>query len=139
MGWRGTLRSINAAASRYDREQKRKQRELERQRKQYEKMQALEKAYFEVQEFENYIDVLNSIHKECDEEWKWEDISQIPLPEEPIKKNSFEIIASIEASSPSCSASFAARLSSDSFALIENSSSSLTGTIALALACILLL
>lgn len=93
MGWKGTLRSINAAASRYDRAQKTRQRELERQRKQYEKMQALEKAVFEVQEFDNYLDVILSIHKECDDEWDWEEIANIPPPNNPVKLNTNEEVA----------------------------------------------
>lgn len=93
MGWKGTLRSVNAAVNRMEREQKRRQRELIQQRKQYEKMQALQKAQFEVQEFENYIEVLLSIHKECGNPWNWHEIVQIPSPEEPIRERRKEKIA----------------------------------------------
>lgn len=67
MGWKGTLRSLAAAQRRAEREAKRRQRELERQRKQLEKMEELELAAYEVQTFENYVDLLQSVHKECSE------------------------------------------------------------------------
>jgi len=57
MGWRGYLRSAAAAHRQVQREALREQRELERQHRYLEKMEELERAAFEVQEYENYIKV----------------------------------------------------------------------------------
>jgi hypothetical protein len=83
MGWRGTIRSIGAAARRVERESKRRQRELERQRQQFEKMRELEKAAYTVRVYENYIDLLQSIHKECGQVWNWEELRSAPNPKPP--------------------------------------------------------
>jgi len=80
MGWKGTLRSIRAAQRRAEREAQRRRRELERQRKQLEKMRELERAAYEVQVYENYIDLLLSVHKEGSDVWDWEAIRSSELP-----------------------------------------------------------
>jgi hypothetical protein len=48
---------------RAERDAQRRQRELEKQRKQLEKMQELERAAYEVQVYENHIDLMLSVHK----------------------------------------------------------------------------
>jgi len=93
MGWKGTLRSIAAAQRRAEREALKRQRELERQRKQLEKMEELERAAYEVQVYENYIDVLISIHKDCGEVWDWESIQATAPPIEPTKSDTNERMA----------------------------------------------
>ena len=90
MGWKGTLRSLQAAARRADREAQRRQRELERQRAQIAKMEALARATYEVQVYENYIDVLLSVHKECSNTWNWEEIRSASPPVEPVKSHERE-------------------------------------------------
>lgn len=74
MGWKGTIRSIQAAQRRAERESRRRQRELEKQRQQLEKMQELERAAYEVEVYENHIDLLLSVHKECGTIWNWEEL-----------------------------------------------------------------
>ena len=64
MGWKGTVRSIGAAARRHEREAQRRQRELEKQKKLYAKMEAMEQAAHEVAVYENHIEMIQSIHKE---------------------------------------------------------------------------
>ena len=51
MGWKGTLRSVNSAIKAAERGSKRKQRELERQRKEYNKMVELEQAQKELDSY----------------------------------------------------------------------------------------
>lgn len=82
MGWKGTVRSISAAAKRADRHAKKRQREIEKRQKQYAKMQELEQAAYEVEVFENHIEIVQSMHKECGDEINW---SQIVLSNEPSK------------------------------------------------------
>ena len=99
MGWRGALRSLAAEQRRIEREALRRQRELERQRKQYEKMQELEQAAYKVEVFENYIDVLMSIHKDCGKTWHWDIIVNRKPPEKPIEKTIHENVAKSKLSS----------------------------------------
>lgn len=91
MGWKGTLNSLAAAQRRAEREARRRQRELERQRTQLEKMEELERAAFEAEEFENYLDVLMSIHKDCGPTWNWAEIQQAPPPQEPQRSRAREV------------------------------------------------
>ena len=93
MGWKGTVRSINAAHRQYEREAQRRQRELERQRKQLEKMQELERAAYEVQVYENHIDLLISVHKEYSDLWDWEIIRTTESPIKPEKSHNNEELA----------------------------------------------
>lgn len=91
MGWKGTLRSLNAAAKRADRNAKSRQRELLKRQVAYEKMQELERAAYEVDIFENHIDIIQSIHKDCSEIVDWHDISKSSEPASPKISNSNEM------------------------------------------------
>lgn len=90
MSWKSTMRAIQAEQRRQAREEKRRQRELERRRKEYEKMQEIEKAAYEVQAFENYLDILTSIHKECGDTLNWEKINAAEQPSEPVRSDARE-------------------------------------------------
>lgn len=79
-----------AASRREERESRKRQRELQRQQKEIEKMEEFERASYEVQVYENEIEVLKSIHKDCGDAWDWEKIQASPAPEEPEKSNAKE-------------------------------------------------
>lgn len=96
MGWKGTVRSIGAAVRAAERDAKRRQRELEKQDKQYEKMQALEQAEYEVDVYENHLEVIQSLHKECSPPIDWKKISCSKEPKKPENSRSQEQIAKIE-------------------------------------------
>lgn len=96
MGWKSTVRGIQAAQRRANRDAKKRQRELEQRRKQIEKMQEAAIAAYEVEVFENYIDILQSIHQECEDEWNWEEVLNSQPPTKPEKSNRFEIAAQAE-------------------------------------------
>jgi len=96
MGWKKTARSFGvpttargvikkslASSTSWEREAKRRQRELERQQKELARMQELERATYEVEVYENYIDVLSSIHKGCGDIWDWQKIKSSSPPAEP--------------------------------------------------------
>jgi len=83
MGWKGALRSLEADARRREREARRRQRELERQRAQLEKMQEMERAAYEVEVYENNLEVLLSAHKDCAQPWDWEELHSAPPPTKP--------------------------------------------------------
>jgi len=82
MGWKGTMRSVNAAVKAAERDAKRRQRELEKRQKELQKMQAIERATFEVEQYENYIEVIQSVHKETSG-YSWQSLSNVKMPEEP--------------------------------------------------------
>ena len=90
MTWKGTLRSMQASARRAERNSKRRQRELQVQEKEYAKMEAREQAAYEVEVFENHIELLLSIHKECGEEIDWREFAQRTAPLKPVTLNTLE-------------------------------------------------
>jgi len=93
MSLKGTMRSLAAAQRRMERQERQRQRELERQRKELARMEELERALFEFEEFENYIDVITSIHKDCGPEWDWNEVGSMSRPIEPERKNTHEMNA----------------------------------------------
>ncbi|GAB5408789.1 MAG: hypothetical protein BalsKO_11540 [Balneolaceae bacterium] len=90
MGWKGTLRSVNSAINAAERESKRKQRELERRRKEYNKMVELDRAQYEVEQFENYLERVISIHLENSSLIDWKEIANKSKPNEPEFTDNFE-------------------------------------------------
>ncbi|QIT23781.1 hypothetical protein SAMN04489802_2575 [Pseudomonas chlororaphis] len=90
MGWKGTVRSLQASARRAERNAHRRQRELERQSKEFSRMEALEQAAHEVEVYENHLEVLLSMHKECGEPIKWKQLLSKPEPKKPQKNGTFE-------------------------------------------------
>lgn len=90
MGWKGAVRSIAAANRADQREAKRRQRELERQDRQYQKMQELEQAAYEVEVYENHIDLLLSVHTECSAVTDWNKVASASAPLEPSNKKELE-------------------------------------------------
>ncbi|MPQ86238.1 hypothetical protein F0170_20980 [Pseudomonas sp. MAFF 730085] len=90
MGWKGTVRSLQASARRSERNAHRRQRELEKRRNDYAKMQSLEQAAYEVEVYENHIDILLSMHKECAQPVKWERLLSNPEPRQPFKSDTLE-------------------------------------------------
>ena len=83
MGWKGTVRSIGSAVRAAERESKRRHRELEKQEKAFAKMQELEQASYEVEVYENHIEFIQSLHKECSPRIDWEKVANSPKPVEP--------------------------------------------------------
>jgi len=90
MGWKGFVRSVRADMRRVDRESKREQRELERQEKLEQKMAELEQAAYDVDVYNNYVDRLISIHKDCSDSIDWKDIYNSQEPVEPKKESTNE-------------------------------------------------
>ena len=90
MGWRGTVRAIGAAARAAERDARRRQRELEREHQHNLKMLELDEASYEVEVYENYIDRITSVHKECAPEVDWQAIRDEPRPVEPLHKKDNE-------------------------------------------------
>lgn len=90
MGWKGTVRSLQASARKSERNAHRRQRDLERQRNEYARMEAVEQAAYEVEVYENHLDVLLSMHKECGENINWAQMLSKPEPQAPQKTELLE-------------------------------------------------
>ena len=93
MSWSGHFRSLQAAQNRNERAARKRQNELKRQQVNLEKMQELERANYEVQVYENYLDILLSIHKDCGNPLDWQLIQSSVPPLEPSKNNALEMVA----------------------------------------------
>lgn len=83
MGWKGTVRSVRAAVREAERNATSRQRELERRRKQLDKLAAEEQARLEVEEYENYVERLVTLHQEGGQEMDWEALAVQPEPSRP--------------------------------------------------------
>ncbi|MEA3439041.1 MAG: hypothetical protein U9R58_02045 [Chloroflexota bacterium] len=93
MDWKSALRSLEAAQPQRERAALLKQWELERQQNQIEQMDELERARYEVEIFENYVDVITSVHRDVGSFWDWKTFLSSEAPEEPKQTNAFEIDA----------------------------------------------
>jgi len=91
MSWRGTIRAIQAAERRAQRDAQRRFKDLQRRTKEQAKLSALEQARLEVETYENRVDVLLSIHKEQGDQWNWEQVLNTPPPVEPGRSNHHEV------------------------------------------------
>jgi len=80
MGWQASIRAMEAAERRRQREAQKRQRELERRAKEQAKLTAVEQARLEVETHENRLEVLLSVHKEQGETWDWLALAATPAP-----------------------------------------------------------
>jgi len=90
MSVKGFMRSVVAAQRRNEREALRRQRELEKEQQQYHKMQELEQAQYEVQVYENKIEVMTTLHKQCSNQIDWDSIVNLDKPIEPKREETNE-------------------------------------------------
>lgn len=87
------MRAYEAADRRREREAQRRERELERMKRDRERLSAIEQARLEVEEYENRLEVLLSVHKECGREWHWAAIAGALPPVPPLKLRHHEFVA----------------------------------------------
>ncbi len=83
MGWESYARSAAAAGRRSERAALKRHRELVKQYQVQQKLAERERAANEVALFENYLDVLVSVHKDGGEAWDWRAIGVATAPPEP--------------------------------------------------------
>lgn len=93
MGWKGTLKAIQAAERRQQRDAQKRLRELERQSKEQAKLSAIEQARLEVETYESGLEVLLSVHKEQGEVWDWFELAVALPPHSPRKFSRHELKA----------------------------------------------
>ena len=87
MSWKGFVRSVNASANKARRESERKARVRQRELEKAERLAEYEEAGTAVEIYENYIERLVSVHKDCSEQISWHDIKSTPPPVEPQKQS----------------------------------------------------
>ena len=93
MTWYATMRAMEAAGKRQQRDAKKRQRELERQAKEMAKLSALDQARVEVETYENALDVLLSVHKEQVAPLDWLDLGASLPPVPPRRQSHNELKA----------------------------------------------
>lgn len=110
MGWRGFTRQVIAASRRAqrqsdasrrrsERESHRRQRELARSRKEWERLEAQQRAAAEYEYFTNAVAVLLSVHKECSAPVDWVSTAHAPAPSTPVYSNANETAATAQLAS----------------------------------------
>lgn len=95
MTWKGTLRALAAAQRQSERSARRRHKEIARRQELLAKMTELERASHAVEVYENRLDVLLSIHKDCGEVWNWEAVRMTEPPAKPV--NSFRHLTEAKA------------------------------------------
>ena len=80
---RGVLRQMEASARRAERDSIRRQKELN-------KMLEYQHVSYEVEKYENYINVLQTMHEDCSEKIDWNQIKNLIPPSVPVNSHEFE-------------------------------------------------
>jgi hypothetical protein len=83
MTWRRFLRDVQASARRAEREASRRRKALLQQNLQQAKMDFAAQVRHVVGLYENQIELVTSVHKDCGPEWDWPAIQNAPLPAAP--------------------------------------------------------
>ncbi len=101
--FRSALRSYNAAVRRAESENKRRAREASKRFKEQQKMQELENAQNAVEEWEEYVKLLQTIHKSSNDPIDWHEFLNAPTPTPPVysKAHAAEIQYKIDNFRPS--------------------------------------
>lgn len=95
--WSAEIRRREAAVRREEREEKKQQRELERRRKEQAKLSALDQAHLEVDSYENELEVLLSVHRDCSEPVDWRAFAAALPRHSPPKLARHELAGQLEA------------------------------------------
>ncbi|MFL5746789.1 MAG: hypothetical protein ACJ751_19080 [Niastella sp.] len=87
MGWKGNLRSVVAYANKLEREEHRRASLATKQYKAMLKQEEFENGKKAVQEYNDYIELISSTHKDASETLNWLDIANDPEPVRPVLKD----------------------------------------------------
>lgn len=83
MGWKGNLRSVVAYANKLEREEHRRASQAAKQYKAMLKQEEFENGKKVVQEYNDYIELISSTHKDASETLNWQEIMNEPEPVRP--------------------------------------------------------
>ncbi|WP_081164976.1 hypothetical protein [Niastella populi] len=87
MGWKGNVRSVVAYARKIEREEHRRASLAAKQYKAMLKQEEFENGQRAVQEYNDYIELISSTHKDSSETLNWQNIMNDPAPEKPVLKD----------------------------------------------------
>ncbi len=87
------IRSYGAAVRRMEREQQRQARESARRFKEQQKFEEIDNAQQAVSDWEDYVDTIQSLHKNCTEPVDWTQIESTEKPLEPLIESKNQTIA----------------------------------------------
>ena len=90
---KGAMRSYGAAVRRIEREQQRQAREAAKRFKEQQKLKEIENAQQAVSDWQNYVETIQSVHKNCTEPIDWGQIEETKKPIKPALKTKNESIA----------------------------------------------
>ncbi|MCW5802819.1 MAG: hypothetical protein KIT31_10570 [Deltaproteobacteria bacterium] len=93
MSWKQYVRSVQAAQRREERAAARRYRELERAHKALQKQAEREYAAAEVAKYENYVELLVSVHVDGGPMWDWNRTAATPPPSQPVRGTAREMSA----------------------------------------------
>jgi hypothetical protein len=93
MGWKQFARSVEAAHRRDEREATRRYRELVKHQRIAEKAASQQRAADVVAQYEAYVELLVSLHKECGQQWNWRALAKAIPPQPPQRGNEHESAA----------------------------------------------
>lgn len=93
VGWKASIRAMEAAERRQQRDAQKRFRELERQAKEHAKLSAIEQGRLEVETYESGVAVLLSVHKDQSEVWDWKEPAMALPPHSPRKLSHRELKA----------------------------------------------
>ena len=82
--FRSALRSYGVAVRRMELEEKRRARDAAKRFKEQQKMQAIDDARDAVEQWEDYVELLQTMHKLCTDPVDWQEFLDTPTPEVPI-------------------------------------------------------
>ena len=85
MTWKQYMRQAQAAARRREREAAREYRAMEKEYKRLEKEAQKQAAADEVEGFDNYLQMLVTVHMGCSREWDWHRLATTPPPAAPLR------------------------------------------------------
>ncbi len=91
--FKGAMRSYGATVRRMEREQQRRAREAAKRFKEQQKLQEIKNAQQAVSDWENYVETIQSVHKNCTDPIDWKQIEETEKPTEPILETKNEIVA----------------------------------------------
>jgi hypothetical protein len=89
----GAIRSYGATVRRMEREQQRRARESAKRFKEQQKLEEIHNAQQAVSDWENYVETIQSLHKNCTEPVDWQQIENTKKPIEPTLESKNETIA----------------------------------------------
>lgn len=92
----GIIRSYGAAVRRAERDKQRRARESARRFKEQQKQQAIQDAKHAVRDWNDYVEMLQTLHKDCTNIVNWDEILNTPPPAEPAFQKTSEEKAQIK-------------------------------------------